>query len=918
MSAGEQQAATRYGRRLPPTALPHGSAMDVCRPYSPSPATLLTASSLSLGDPNARPPTPQRTPTAVLSSPLLQTPKQNPSHFDETSGWTPRFAEEYSVFNSTPGNLRGTSSSGSGAFNLDFAPLSPEPPSTGKKRPLSAEGVALQIATHANHFTADPTNLAPVDAARRLPSSPDPLTLTHKDAAAAGTSNVTPKAQQVQLQQQQQGGQRLAKKSRGSSVAAAATAKSPFSAHRQTQTATPPPSSRGGRKLAPKPQTDNTMQNQGFPQPDFSSAQPPPPPPQLNTAFVTGNPEDVFGYPMGPATAPPVTGPRPFWGFDMDTTGMDTGGMAIDVDLSAAGADLFQTPTQSHSQRPMSSMEWGSANFQQTPSQQPPPPPQGQLQGQGAQQDQSTLRGGRPLAPKTTAMSTPRMVESPNQNFAFHSFQMMDNPFNTSPGGVDPGLLFSQTTPSVSMDSNAMVMSMSMSMATPSRPTSSAPAAMAQTTAGMNIEPVAPTAPMSAGNNFQRSGSQGQAQGQQRKLDRAPAISPIKNQVGRPNLSRSFSESARGGKRTVGGGRNALPALAPARLVTVHQPNLPPPPPPPPSQSNNRPQTQGGRSGGRSSPLKSSHHRLSSLTSIPENAANIPSRSRSAKRTSVKFVIDENGRARAETIVDEDEDPEPAPLSSSSSQQSIKRNSWAGPLPVPGPVPVSAPMPDSDEEYSSSSDDEPIIIPSRNTSFSYPDPPKNSSLGNSRPPTASTILSQTLMRHRSISDRQSSSFRGNSQMEPDTADAMDIDPPQQPPQPQPQAQAQAQAQRPSTGGSLGDAAAELRKVMQAGNPRRPSSGQQQPPPALLGGGGGSSGHRQRFTPGQRSSSSTISEASLPSTSPTQGREQSQIRCVCNRPDAGEGAFLIKWYVYSTLLSSFALSFLFSFFPYFYL
>lgn len=871
----------------------------------------------SLGDPNARPPTPQRTPTAVLSSPLLQTPKQNSSHFDETSGWTPRFAEEYSVFNSTPGNLRGTSS-GSGAFNLDFAPLSPVPPSTGKKRPLSAEGVALQIATHANHFTADPANLAPVDAARRLPSSPDPLTLSHKDAAAAaaagagvGTSNITPKAQHAQLQQQpqQQGGQRSAKKSRGSSVSGGAAVKSPLSAHRQTQTATPPPSSRGGRKLAPKPQTDN-MQNQGFSQPDFSSAQPPPPPPpppppQLNTAFVTGNPEDVFGYPMGPATAPPITGPRPFWGFDMDTTGMDTSGMAIDVDLSTAGADLFQTPTQGHSLRPMSSMEWGSANFQQTPliaqaeqqhQQQPPAQSQGQLQGQDVQQDHSTRRG-RPLAPKTTTMTTPEMNESPTQNFTFNSFQMMDNPFNTSPGGVDPGLLFSQTASSAPMNSNAMAMSMSMSMSmdnTPSRPASSTPTAMAPTTAGMTIEPVASNASTSADGNPQRSGSQGQGQGQSRKLDRAPAISPIKNQAGRPNLSRSFSESARSGKRTVGGGRSSLPALAPARPVTIHQPSLPPPPPPPPTtQGNTRPQTQGGRSGGRSSPLKSSHHRLSSLTAIPENTANVPARSRSAKRTSVKFVIDENGRARAETIVDEDDDPEPAPLSSSSSQQSIKRNSWAGPLSIPGPVPV----PDSDEEYMSSSDDEPIIIPSRNTSFSYPDPPKSSGLGNSRPPTASSIFSQTLMRHRSVNDRQSSSFRRSSQMEPDAVDAMDIDPPQQPAQPQPQPQ----PQRPSTGGSLGDAAAELRKVMQAGNPRRPSSGQQRPP-AL--GSGGSSGHRQRFTPGQRSSSSTISEASLPPTSPPQGREQSQIRCVCNRPEAGEGVFLIKWYVYNPFLVGF--------------
>lgn len=818
------------------------------------PRNALTACSRSFGDPNARPPTPQPTPTAVLSSPLLQTPKQNPSHFDETSGWTPRFAEEYSVFNSTPGNLRGAPS-GSGAFNLDFAPLSPVPPSTGKKRPLSAEGAALEIATHANHFTADPATLAPVDPARRLPSSPDPLTLSHKDAAAT-PSNVVPTVSQAQQAQEEQEGQRSAKKSRRTSVSGTA-GKSPSSAKRQTQIATPPPSSRGGRKLVPKPQTDN-MQNQSFQEPDFSSSAPP----QLNTAFVTGNPEDVFGYSMGPATAPPVTGPRPFWGFDLDTTAMDASGMAIDVDLSAAGADLFQTPMHHAPERSMTSMEWGRANFQQTPSVARPDQqhrqhfPQSQHQEQDAQQYQSSRRE-RPLAPKTANMSTPDLNQSPNQDFPFSSFQMMDNPYNTSPGGVDPGLLFSQPALSVPLGSSAMSMSVSMD-STSRHLTSLAPA-------NADTEPLAPTAHVPAGKGLQRPGSQkqGQGQGQQRKkLDRAPAISPTKNSAGRPNLSRSFSESARGGKRTVGGVRNSLPTLAPARPGTTQQPNMPLPAA---NQGSTRPPTQGG---GRSSPLKlTQHHRLSSLTSIPENAANMSVRSKCARRASVKFVIDENGRAHTETVVtdDEDDNPEPDPALLSSGQRGFSRNSWGAslPLPVPGQ--------DSDEEYSSS-DDEPIIIPSRNTSFNLPDPPRSSGSGNSRPPTASTIFSQNRQGHRSFSDRQlSSSFRGNPQLNSDKVDPMDID--------------QTQPQRPSTGSSLGDAAAELRKVMQASNPR-------QLPPTL--GSSGSSGHGQRFTPGQRSSSSTVSESSLPTTSPIGGKEQSQIRCVCSRPDAGDGVFLIKW------------------------
>lgn len=81
--------------------------------------------------------------------------------------------------------------------------------------------------------------------------------------------------------------------------------------------------------------------------------------------------------------------------------------------------------------------------------------------------------------------------------------------------------------------------------------------------------------------------------------------------------------------------------------------------------------------------------------------------------------------------------------------------------------------------------------------------------------------------------------------------------------------------------------------MQTGTSKRLPGEQQQ---AV--GSGGSSGRRQRFMSGQRSSSSTISEASLPTPSPTNTQSQGQIRCVCNRPEVEvDGAvFLVKWYV----------------------
>ncbi|KAJ1305039.1 hypothetical protein OPQ81_000079 [Rhizoctonia solani] len=674
-----------------------------------------------------------------FSSPLLQTPKQlSGHHFDETSGRTPRFAEEYSVFNSTPGNFRRVSSPGSDdVSNPDFVPESPVvAPSTtgtttGRKRPLSAQVVAVEIAAHANHFTADPVNLAPVDPA---PAAAIVVWCRDKNKSSA-----------------QQQGRRLAKKPRRASVSGTAPRSPPAPAqgHQQTQTATPPPSSRGGRKLAPKPQMDN-MQDQG-------------------------NPEDVFSYQVGPATAPPITGPRPFWGLDMDASGMHSGGaLAIDVDLSAAGADIFQTGSvQNHAHGQMDSMDWGSADqmFQQqqqqqqemaVPADQQTHYRQQSSRGSNVQQQHVTPRRERALAPKTASMSTPGLSqESPSQSF-LGSFQMMDNPFSASPGGVDP---------------DHGTMSMSMDTITSQHPTSSAPAVM-------TAEPRVTESTVRADNKTDNSappagGGQEASKGQQqrKKLGRAPAISSAKKSDGRPNLSRSFSESARGGKRTVGGGRNPLPVLAPARPVTNRQPNLPSQAANSSSNSSRAQMAAGGRPGGRSSPLKSSHHhRLSSLTSIPENTANLPPRPSSAKRTSVKFVIDENGRAHAETVVDgegagdDEQTLELDPLATSS-QQFGQRSSWSNFLRL------SATSPVSDDDYSSSSDDEPIIIPSRNPSFAFPDPRRGSSSGNPRPPTASSsssnIFAQARIQRRSFSDRPSmNSFRRD---EADTTG--DVEPP---------------------------------------------------------------------------------------------------------------------------------------------
>lgn len=826
----------------------------------------------SFGDPNARPPTPPRKPPpAIFPSPLLATPRRDSGSFDEATARTPRFAEDYSVFNSTPGNLRGVSGN-LGILDLDLSQLSPVPPSTGKRRSLSVESGAFEVATHANHCPGYPEKFPAVDAARRMLSSADLLYNTDRGDF---DSNVPPK---VSRPQQSQG---PAKRPRTRALSVATTK---GAGAQKTQTATPPPSSRGGRKPALRLETDK-MQDQGFGQQDFPSSQMPQQP-QLNSAFVSESPENVFSYPMGPVTTSPISGVRPFWGMNMDTSGM-----GIDVDLSAAGTDLFhKTPTRLPSQQPMNSSDWGRANqmFQPTnlaahlqPQQEQHQAPQLQPQGRNVQQGQYTKRERR-IAPKTAQMSTSEADQSPQDSrYSFSSFQMsMDDPFSTSPGGVDPGLVFSQLSSSP-LTADAMPMSTSMALdSSPPRPTSSASASIQQPITSMNVDTTVSRALM-ATDDIRRTRSTG-GRSQRKELDRAPAmISPTKKSAGRKGLSRSLSESARGGRRTVGGGPPALPTLAPARPATVHQPSLPPPAP----YQNNQSQSQGMRSGGRRSPLKSSQQsRLSSLSSIPENTANTQTCLRGATKASVKFVIDEHGRARAETVMDDDEPELILPMSS---RRSSHRNSWGG-----------FPIAPDDDGYSSSSDDEPIILPSRDTSLNFPVPPNSPGSATAVPSIfAFGPRGSSQGRLRSNSDRQPSfstiSSRRGPHTYPDTtsmADHMDIDRPSH------------QPLRPSTGSSLGDAAAELRKVMQAGISKQPNAALQQQ--AI--GSGGSSGHRQRFiTTGQRSSSSTISEASLPTPSPTQSQNQGQLRCVCIRPEVEvDGAvFLVKWYVTSSFLLS---------------
>ncbi|KAL2753364.1 hypothetical protein ACRALDRAFT_2043798 [Sodiomyces alcalophilus JCM 7366] len=633
----------------------------------------------SFGDPSALPPTPKRTPTSrILPSPVFETPKNRQGLFNESGDWTSLFAEEYSVFNTTPGNLQATDDT-----FVDLA--APEgtdfPTSKVHTRQLSTAGIAAAHDTHL-HSNTNVVSTPRVVPSRVLPSSPGPVSGTQelsgdKDDRSKSRVN-TPKAS-------------------GSTNKAKQIRKGEKEEEAQGQTATPPPSShKGGRKLRPRLNVGTMQNDNGYGQPEFAaeaSQQP-------NMASY-GSTTDFFGYPMSaPAMAAPSSS---FWGPGTDMSGMD-------MDFSF-GVDMFQAPTPGH--RPTVSFD-ANQMFQDmvTLSQEPQQQQQQQQQAsqaprqrhqQATKEKSRPVRRPRPLAPKAATTTLPQS-EAKSNSFARPSMSSaahghpgtMDDPFGlVSPGaGVDPGLLFS-------------------------RPQSSSMDISLPTTQGdwdapqFSMEAVAQALSKAPMRNDLRRTSSTRERPTSRAPDRGLASSPVKSSS-RPGLQRSMSENR--GKRSLA--RNPPLSLAPAAQPT------PTPPPAVAGSSrgmNSRPPN--ARPSGRTSPLKN-HYHLSSLTSIPE----APPRT----RTVVKFTIDADGRARAETTVVVDGE---SGTGSEASLQRSRRSSRE----------ASGREQSFDSGEEESTDDEPIIIPSRSTSFALPDPHKPTRAG-----------FHTL--RRSISDRSTSSY----------------------------------------------------------------------------------------------------------------------------------------------------------------
>jgi hypothetical protein len=358
----------------------------------------------SFANSSYRPPTSAETPISdAFSSPVFETPKPGQGSVTDAGGWTPHFAEEYSVFNSTPGNLRGSQNS--------FVDFRADTPSSKHKRLLSTDTFAAEIATHVNHFSNRNLPLPPVEPSRRLASSPNSVTVPQEYI-----TDTTPLPSPDPAKHPQS-----SKKARKAGV----------QGEEPSQTATPPPTGRrGARKLADKL---NMQNDQYFGQPDFTgnSQQQQ----QHDIAALMASSGDMFAYPM---TAPAAT-PNTFW----DPS------MGMDFDFSASPSNVFQTtPVQHGHHRHTGSFDWNS----EVPLFQDPNAP---FASAGSDPMQ-TMQRDRPLAPKPMGSASATTAASAAMSAALSA--PLDDPFGLgqSMNGVNPGLLFEPPHNSV-LDNPALI-----------------------------------------------------------------------------------------------------------------------------------------------------------------------------------------------------------------------------------------------------------------------------------------------------------------------------------------------------------------------------------------------------------------------------------------------------------------------------
>jgi hypothetical protein len=227
----------------------------------------------------------------------------------------------------------------------------------------------------------------------------------------------------------------------------------------------------------------------------------------------------------------------------------------------------------------------------------------------------------------------------------------------------------------------------------------------------------------------------------------------------------------------------------------------------------------------------------------PPNLSSIPEQT-PRSRTEVRFTIDPNGRARTETVIIQEEPRPRSAVRKPSLQKHYEHHSGT----------------------ESSSDDEPILIPSRNTSFALPSQPKG-------PKLARFETSQ-----RGINLRRRSTG-GYSQSESSSQHSLQFDSPE----------SEAETVVDEDDGS-GDATLEMRKLLESRKRAQMSQSRNRTPR-----------HHRLATQNSRrasqyvsySSSNTPSTITDPDGATPSSTRSGATRCVCNSAE-GEGGFMIQW------------------------
>ncbi|KAG5955204.1 hypothetical protein E4U58_007211 [Claviceps cyperi] len=578
----------------------------------------------SFGDPSDRPPTPIQTPTSTaLSSPVFEIPNPYQDSVSEAGGLTPRFAEEYSVFNDTPGNLRGTRDT-----FPEFDPASCSTTSSlgykrGHKRILSAESLGVEIIAHVDQSSSNlRAPLSPVDSARPFPASSASFVI-QQSAPTKRTRRSRISCDFVQTL-------RPSKRTRRGSITETEI----------RQIISPPPTARkGDPTLAPKP----SMQiDAGFGRADPVDSL------QQDITALMDNIGDTLGYPV---SAPAIAQPN---FCDLSTsTGTDANG-------TTSGHGLYE-PSTSH--RHSGFFDWNAeSQLIQDPSFIP----------SSNQQNARPPGGPRPSFSFSTSKSSSFYTNMNRHSLpATHApITMVTNdsfgPANAS-DVVDPGLLFNRPR-SQCADPNTGF----------GGPLQSGSAEAAIVRSGKSQTP-----------GGYRSSSCWEARNRFNGPERAIASSPVRA-LGRSGFGRSASDS----RANTVVRRGSLPLLDSVMARPASDLGC--------SISNK----STARMAGKTSPF-TQQSRMTSLASIPETSPQTR-----PPRTYVRLLIDDRGRARTVTAVDGGRIP--------TAQTRGSRDM------APGRGYCSS----AENDDSDDTDDEPIIIPSRhssfNTSFPLPGPQKSS------------------------------------------------------------------------------------------------------------------------------------------------------------------------------------------------